>query len=375
MKEPIYLDYNATSPVKPAVIEHVSKLMAETGNASSVHQYGRSALMHIEKARQSVADLCHTHPNYVTFTSGATESNNTVLSAFKDSPIHVCAAEHPSIINSAHELHKIPVDANGLLTAENLESYLSALQTPPALFSIMMVNNETGIIQPIAELARIIRRLYPQSYIHCDAVQAAGRIEIDFSALNVDYLSLSAHKFGGPQGVGALLKAPGAKDIQFITGGGQEKRQRAGTENVAGIAGMGIAAELALQDIQSLQFLEKLRDDMETALGNIAPELVIFGHKAPRVGNTSCLCLPGIAAETQLMNMDLAGIAVSNGSACSSGKVMPSHVLQAMGANENEVSSAIRLSMGWQTTQNDIDKFIDAWTKMYERVKNKIKMA
>ena len=368
------MDYNATAPLEDAVITFVTDVMKETGNASSVHSFGRAALLHLEKARQHIADLCGTHPNYVTFTSGATEANNAVLDAFRDDKICISSIEHPSVLQACRaEKGLIPVDANGVVCLDALEKILQ--DDAPDLISVMLVNNETGVIQPVKEIVRLVRRLRPQAYVHADAAQAAGRIPIDFADLQVDYLTLSSHKFGGPQGVGALIKAPGARDAKLLFGGGQEKRQRAGTENIAGIAGMGLAAELAAQNLDRFAAIATIRDKIETVLADTAPELIIYGKNANRVANTTSLCLPGIGSETQLMAMDLAGIAVSNGSACSSGKVQKSHVLSAMGAPDHCASATLRVSLGPKNTENDADLFIDAWTKMYQRVKNKIAAA
>lgn len=372
-KTPVYLDYNASGLMPPAVAALVASLLTVPGNASSIHGFGRAARKHVEKAREQVAALAGTHPNYVTFTAGATEANNAVLKHFSGRTIFTSAIEHPSVLEAAPDAIKIPVTKDGVVDMAALDALLE--QRAPALISVMLVNNETGVVQPVAEIARRARIKHPQIFIHCDAVQAAGKIELSFPMLGVDYLSLSAHKMGGPQGVGALLCAPGAEPVPFIHGGGQEKRQRAGTENVAGIAGFGLAAELAAAALGTSQKLAAWRDALEARLQQAAPEAVIFGQDAVRVANTSNIGLPGIAANTQLMNLDIEGIAVSSGSACSSGTVKPSHVLEAMGVSADLSSHALRISMGWATTEDDVNKLAEAWLKMYDRVKDKIKKA
>ena len=372
-KNPVYLDYNASGLMQPAVANLMQALMTTPGNASSIHGFGRDARKHIERAREQIAALAGTHPNYVTFTSGATEANNAVLKHFKDRVIFVSAIEHPSVLESAPLAQKIPVMGDGLIDKDAFDDMLT--RETPALISVMLVNNETGVIQPVAELAKRARLKHPHVFFHCDAVQAAGKIPFELAALGVDYLSLSAHKMGGPQGIGALLSAPGSEPVPFIHGGGQEKRQRAGTENVAAIAGFGLACDIAVAGLSAFQELATLRDGLEQRLKAAAPEIVIFGAKAPRVANTSNIGLPGIAANTQLMNLDIEGIAVSSGAACSSGTVKPSHVLEAMRVGTPLASSSLRISMGWNTKPEDLNRLAEAWLKMYSRVADKVKEA
>ncbi len=370
---PVYLDYNASAPMRPEARDALSQALDKGGNASSVHGFGREARRLVETAREKVAALCGTMPAQVIFTSGATEANNAVLKAFAGERILVSAIEHPSVLETVPHAERIPVGSDGVIDREAFELLLR--QDPaPALVSIMLVNNETGVIQPVRDLTKRARALHPNVFIHTDAVQAAGRMAIDFPALHADYLSLSAHKCGGPQGVGALVVAPGARPAVLLHGGGQEKRQRAGTENVAAIAGFGAAAEGAA----SLEGLEKMtawRDKVEQAIGKIEPRAVVPGNTAPRVANTSCIALPGIPAETQLMILDMEGVAVSSGSACSSGTVKVSHVLKAMGIDDDIAKSAIRISTGWAAADEDIDRFIAAWTVMHGRVKDRIRTA
>lgn len=376
MKNAVYLDYNATTPLKPDVITLMQEVMGCVGNASSVHSFGRDARRCVETAREQVAAMVGTHPNQVTFTSGATESNNAVLKHFAGQRILVCATEHPSVrvCLPPGSVEFIPVTKDGLVDMAAFEAMLEDGDAP-ALISVMMVNNETGVIQPVADIAKKARARHKDVFIHTDAVQASGRIKIDFPALHVDFMSLSAHKCGGPQGVGALICAPGTPSVTFMHGGGQEKRQRAGTENVAGIAGFGKAAELAVADLDKYHTLAPLRDRLEAEILKAAPDAQIFGKNAPRTSNTTALCYCGIPAETQLMNLDLAGIAVSSGSACSSGAFKPSPVLQAMGANNTQASCTLRISMGWGTQPSDVERFIDAWTSLYQRLRPEAKEA
>ena len=366
----IYLDYNASAPLRPEALALVREVLALTGNASSVHGFGRAARTLVEKAREQVAALAGTHANQVIFTSSATEANNMVLRAFLGSRILVSSTEHPSVLEAAPEAELIPVTKDGLVDEEAFTALLDK-GGEPALVSIMAANNETGVIQNVGRLAKIVKKKFPAVHVHTDAVQAAGRIALDFPAWHIDYMSLSAHKLGGPQGAGALITAPGAKPVKLLHGGGQEKRQRAGTENVAAIAGFGLAAELAQKNIAAFQDIAVLRDRMEKELRHAAPALAVHGQDAPRVANTSLFSLPGIAAQTQIMALDLGGIAVSSGSACSSGTVKTSHVLRAMGVAENVAESALRVSMGPATTAAEIDNFIRVWSDMAARIGEK----
>jgi cysteine desulfurase len=371
MNSNLYFDYNATAPLKKEVVELMCNLLPQTGNASAVHKYGRDARKVIEDAREQVAELAGTHPNQVTFTSGATEANNAIINAFKDEKILVSAIEHPSVLSAAQNAEKIPVTKDGVIDLDILKEMLESGPSPK-LISVMLVNNETGAIQPVKEISTMAKKIHPDIHIHTDAVQAAGRIKIDMPSLGVDYLTLSAHKMGGPQGVGALLIAPGARAARLIVGGGQEKRQRAGTENTAGIAGFGLACELAIRDLVKFQSLETLREKLENGLKEVAPELVLYSTNVNRVANTLAMSLPGIATKTQVMSLDLDGIAISGGSACSSGKEGSSHVAQAMDVPKEQIIGASRVSIGWDTKETDIDEFIKAWSKMYQRVKNKV---
>lgn len=362
----IYMDYNATAPMRPEVIEAVTHAMTVTGNASSIHGHGRTARKLIEDAREDVAALVNVRAAQVIFNSGATEGNNTVLSGYHDKHVFISAIEHPSVLESAPHAQKIPVTKDGLVDLPALEKMLSAQM--PALIAVQLVNSEMGIIQPMAEISKLAKT--KNALVLCDAVQAAGRMDIDFNALGVDYLTLSAHKFGGPQGTGALIFRNGLQIPKFLHGGGQEKRQRAGTENVAGIAGFGMAAQRARAEISSYQTTQKsFQQKLESGLRGVANDLIIVSENAPRVCNTTNIILQGVTAETQVMAMDLEGIAVSSGSACSSGTFKPSHVLMAMGYTEDQAKCALRFSTGWATTSADIDETLAAYSRVVKRIR------
>ncbi|HKU98178.1 MAG TPA: cysteine desulfurase family protein [Vineibacter sp.] len=365
MTDSIYLDHNATTPMRPQAIAAMAEVMAAVGNASSVHAFGRSARAQLDRARTSVADLVGAQAADVVFTGGGTEANNAVLRGAQRQRVIASAIEHDSVRLAADNAETVPVTPDGVIDLEALSRMLAA-SSEPALVCVMLANNETGVVQPVAEVARMAHAA--QALVHCDAVQAAGRIAIDMSALDVDYLTLSAHKLGGPQGVGAVVLRASAPFAASQRGGGQERSRRAGTENVAGIAGFGVAAGIAAQDLPAATALATLRDKMEHDLVQLAPDAQIFGSRTSRLPNTSCVAMPGVAATTQLMALDLAGVAVSAGSACSSGKVKPSHVLAAMGATENEAASALRVSLGWTTTADHVGRFVGAWSDLYRRL-------
>ena len=358
----IYLDYNASAPMRPEAIEAVLGAMERTGNASSVHALGRAAHKAVEDAREKISAVVNLPPAQIIFNSGATEGNNTVLKFFAGERILVAATEHPSVLEAAPGVEKIPVDTNGIVDLATLEKSLQEKKT--GLVSVMLVNNETGVIQPVQEISALVHR--HGALFHCDAVQAAGRMKLDAPLAGIDFLTLSAHKIGGPQGVGALgLGLCGVTPV-LLEGGGQEKRARAGTLNAAGIAGFGVAAEMAANGLKDFLRLETLREKLENELEGVT----IYGKNAPRVTNTTLFSVPGVKAETLLMAFDLEGICVSNGSACSSGTVKFSHVLDAMGADKN--AGTLRISTGWATKESDIDAFLAAWEKIAGRLGVKV---
>jgi cysteine desulfurase len=350
----LYLDYNATAPLRDAALAAMTASLRQPGNPSSVHRFGRQARRLLEEARDAVARSVGASPAGVIFTSGGTEANNLALGAFPGRRRLASAVEHPSVLKAGVE-RIVAVDRDGVIDLAALEAELAA-DSQPALVSVMLANNETGVIQPVAAVADLAHRY--GALVHCDAVQALGKQQIEIRGLGLDLVSLSAHKIGGPAGVGALVLADPDREVApLLRGGGQEKSRRAGTENLSGIC--GFAAALAdLGDIAAeAARLAALRDRLERACRSALPSLVIFGERAARLPNGSCLALPGISAQTLLMALDLEEIAVSAGSACSSGKLAPSPVLLAMG-EEALAGSAIRVSLGWATTESEIEDFI-----------------
>ncbi len=358
----IYLDYNATSLLREESRAAVVAALDLVGNASSVHGFGREARRCIETAREAVAELVGASPAEVVFTSGATEANNLALGAVGDRHLLTSAIEHPSVLEAA-AAERLPVDAKGVVDLTALESLVERCEGQ-AFVSVMLANNETGVVQPIAEISALVKAA--GGLLHCDAVQAVGRLPVDMAELDVDYLSLSSHKLGGPKGAGALIVREGAPLFAQQLGGGQERRLRAGTENVAAIAGFGAACQAIDRGFAESGALRGWRDRFEERLLAIAPETQVFGRDAPRLANTSCFANPFLPAETQLIALDLAGIAVSSGSACSSGKVSASHVLLAMGAEPALAGSALRVSLGWASREADLDCFLEAWERLYK---------
>ncbi len=356
-----YLDHNASSPLRPAAFDVMVETLRAVGNPSSVHRAGRAARSRLDVARRQVAALIGALPAEIVFTSGGTEANNMAIHGSGRKRVLVSAVEHDSVLKAAPNAEIIPVDANGVVDLGALERLL-ALPGERALVSVMFANNETGVVQPIADIVRLTRQA--GALVHCDGVQAAGKVRVDLHGIGVDYLSLSAHKLGGPTGVGALVVRSGAPFVSDRRGGGQESYRRAGTENVAGIVGFGAAADASREGLM----VEGLRDRMERSLQAIAPGARVFGVGARRLGNTSCISMPGVKAETQVMALDLAGICVSAGAACSSGKVHRSAVLAAMGVEDAVAETAIRISCGWSTESNDIERLIAAWRDLYIRV-------
>jgi cysteine desulfurase len=367
MKPAVYLDYNATAPLRPQAIDAIAAALRAGGNPSSVHGPGRAARRIVEDARDRVAALVGARPAEVVFTSGGTEANALALSGRGAGRLLVSAIEHDSVLRNAPGATLIPVDGDGVVDLAAVERLLAAAPAGDTLVSVMLANNETGVIQPVAEIAALARARGAR--VHCDAVQAAGKIAIDMAALGVDMLSLSAHKIGGPQGVGALILRDGVALAPLVQGGGQERGRRAGTENVPGIAGFGAAAVAAGADLATGMpaRVAALRDRLEDAVRRAAPQAVIHGTRSARLANTSCIGLAGVAAETQVMALDLSGVAVSSGSACSSGKVRASHVLGAMGLAPDAAGCAIRVSLGWDSTEADIDRFLAAWCGLAAR--------
>ena len=375
MTERAYLDWNATAPLRPSARAAMLAAFDQSGNPSSVHAEGRTARQIMERARAQVAALVGADPVQVIFTSGATEANAMALSpGWSGRPsrpalerLLVSAVEHPSVLYGGRfgpdRTHTVAVDADGVIAVDALRALLAGA---PALVSVMLANNETGVVQPIREIAEIVHEA--GGLLHVDAVQAPGRIQFDFKDLGADLMTLSSHKIGGPKGVGALIAKPGLhlRD-PLIGGGGQERGLRGGTENVAGIAGFGAAAaEIAGQRAAEAAHVLRLRERLEAGLRAVTPDVVIFGERADRLPNTTSFSHPGLRAETAVIAFDLAGAAVSSGAACSSGKVQPSTVLAAMGVDPALARGAIRVSTGYSTKDQDIERFLSAWTKLSE---------
>jgi cysteine desulfurase len=368
MTERIYLDWNATAPLRGEARAAALAALEVNGNPSSVHGEGRAARRLVEQAREQVAALVGAEPRNVVFTSGGTEANMLALVPTEPRQrLLVSAIEHPSVLAGgrfpAGSVERLPVSGDGQIDLAALEQRLAGLGSP-VLVSIMAANNETGVIQPVAQAARLVHSA--GGLLHVDAVQAASRIGWDISAMGADLVTLSAHKIGGPKGVGGLIGRTGLDAVKsLITGGGQERGARAGTENVAGIAGFGAAAAAARASLAAeAARMASLRERLEIGLKAASPEVVIFGIEAERLPNTTLFAVPGMKAETAVIAFDLEGVAVSAGAACSSGKVQASHVLAAMGVPPQLARAAVRVSLGPTTTESDVDRFIEAWIKL-----------
>lgn len=355
----LYLDYNATAPLKDAAKQAMQEVMNWTGNASSVHQFGRHVRYHIDQARQRVADAFETAPSNVVFTSGATEANHLALCGFKGSII-VSAVEHDSIDQARLDRQVCPVDKNGIVDLNALEMLLQE-KTGPTLVSIMAANNETGVIQPLEEVIALTKRY--GAYMHCDAVQAVGRIP--FSSRGIDLISVSAHKLGGPSGIGALLVRTEMGLVPQLRGGGQERSLRSGTENIIGI--VGFAAALKALENKDWSSVKEVRDALETQLQAQCADAFILAKEVTRLPNTTIVAMKGVKNSIQVMNFDLNGIAVSAGAACSSGKVKSSRVLAAMGVPSALADCAIRVSLGHENVPDLVHRFCKTWMAIYER--------
>jgi cysteine desulfurase len=372
MPDRVYLDWNATTPLRPEARDAMAAAWELCGNPSSVHAEGRQARRLVEDARASVAGAVGALARNVVFTSGGTEANALSLTSGlrRDSglPVErlvVSAIEHASVLAGGRfppeAIGTVGVTRSGLLDLDRLRAVLR--EEPPALLSVMLANNETGAVQPVAEAGEIVHAA--GGLLHVDAIQALGKIPFDINTIKADIVTLSAHKIGGPKGVGAVVLAEGVLGFEpLLRGGGQELGRRAGTENVAGIAGFGAAVKAAMEsrDSDALR-LEGLRDRLENGLRG-TPDAIVFADDTPRLPNTTLFTVPGLKAETAVIGFDLAGVAVSSGSACSSGKVRPSHVLEAMGFGPELAQGGVRLSLGWSTSDADIDHCLKAWRKL-----------
>jgi cysteine desulfurase len=369
-KPRIYLDWNATTPLRPEARAAMAAAFDIHGNPSSVHAEGRAARMLIEDARAAIGEALGAHPRNVVFTSGGTEANALALAPGLAGPegmperLIVSAIEHPSVMSggpAGRTPEFAPVTADGVIDLDALRALLGA--GGRALVSVMLANNETGAIQPISEVARVVHEA--GGLLHVDAVQAFGKIRFDFSELNADLVSISAHKLGGPKGIGALvLRDERIAPTAILRGGGQERGRRGGTENVIGIAGFGAAARAALSSVEGDALrIAALRDRLERALKQ-HPGTEIIAGRAARLPNTAMVALKGLKAETTVIAFDLAGIAISAGSACASGKVHASHALTAMGLPPELGQSALRFSLGWTTREDEIDAAVEVWRRL-----------
>lgn len=370
-KDRVYLDWNATTPLRPEARAAMAAAWDIAGNPSSVHTEGRQARRIVEDARAVIAGAVGADSRNVVFTSGGTEANVLALTPGlvrnQGAPVRrliVSAVEHASVLAggrfAAGDIQVLGVDRDGVVRPDDLRALLTEGES--ALVSVMLANNETGALQPISELASIIHD--GGGLLHVDAVQALGKMSINISELQADLLSISAHKIGGPKGVGALVLANGVARLDaLLCGGGQELGRRAGTENVPEIAGFGAAAKAAILAASDMKSIEMLRQKLDAGLRQ-SNGVIVFARDVPRLPNTVLFGVPGMRAETAVIGFDLEGIAVSSGSACSSGKVQPSHVLEAMGFGPELTQGAVRLSLGWSSTEADVDRRLEAWRKL-----------
>jgi cysteine desulfurase len=382
MPTPVYLDHAATTPVRPEVLEAMLPYLSADafGNPSSAHRFGRTARAGLEQARREVAEAVGAEPNQVIFTSGGTEADNLAIVgaalAARDRGGRMCAVvsaiEHKAILAAAHavchlggEEEILPVDSAGIVDLDALDR---ALERHPAVVSVMWVNNETGAIQPVHEIAR--RCSAAKVPYHCDAVQALGKVPVHMDELPCTLLTISGHKIGAPKGIGALIVRDRAAVEAIIHGGGQQFGIRPGTENVAGAAALGCAARLAaLEQPATAERLTRLRDDLAARLRAAVPEAVVHSEGTARAPQTLSLGVPGADAEAMLMHLDMAGIAVSGGSACSTGAAEPSHVLVAMGVPRELALGTLRFSLGHDTTEADIDRAVEVFPGVVARVR------
>ncbi|MDH5722257.1 MAG: cysteine desulfurase [Alphaproteobacteria bacterium] len=373
----IYLDYSASAPLRPEAFEAMLKILSLENaalNASSIHSYGQEGRKIIEQAREKVAAFMGCDCNQITFTSGATESNNAVirhfLEKFPDDMILISNTEHPSILEfrKTYQTQVIPacVEDNGLMLPQTIDDICHDYGNI-SLVSVMLCNNESGILQDIPALAEVAHK--HGALFHCDATQVSGCLPIE--DLNADFVTISSHKLGGPQGAGALVTKICGQEPVALIGGGQEKGLRAGTENIAAIAGFGAACKASAEDAGRNETLRQWRDEMERRLKEISPDIIIHGENVKRCATTSFFSMPSLKAQNMLMALDVEGICISNGSACSSGTVKPSAVLKSMGYSDDIAASALRVSMGWATEKTDIDTFLEVWEKLVKRQSKK----
>ncbi len=358
----IYFDYNATAPLRDEARAAMIDVLGPPANASSVHGYGQAARHKSDTARRQLASLCGAMPEEVIVTSGGTEANAMAL--LRDAPTIITSSiEHVAVLDNAPDGLRVAVDGNGVIDLDALEDAASNAASG-SIIAVMMANNETGVIQPIIEVVDIAHR--HDHLVHCDAVQALGKMPINFADLGVDMMALSGHKIGAATGTGALIQRQGLASFPRMSGGGQEKNRRPGTENLSGIVSFGAAAAVVDQTNLTAQELRQCHDDFEARIKAEAPDAMVMGEGAERLPNTTAIAMPNQKAETQMMNFDLAGIAISAGAACSSGKVASSHVLTAMGHAEI-APYTIRISSGWNTKKDDFERLAETWLKFYKQ--------
>ncbi len=377
----VYFDYNATTPLSPEVAETMARVSREVfGNASSVHFFGQQAKATLDEARTAISALLNGDPSDIVFTSGGTEADNAAIRGVAEAAeargrrhLIASAIEHEAVLNTLRALARrgwtttlLPVDESGIVAVSALES---AITDQTALVSVMHANNEIGTIQPVAELARVAHAR--GALMHTDAVQSVGKVPVDVRALDVDLLSLSAHKFNGPKGTGALWVKRGTRMQPILTGGKHERNRRAGTENVPAIAGLGVAARLAAGKLSAEGVrVGALRDQLETRILAAVPGTYINGARTPRVPNTTNVSFDRVEAESLLIALDLEGVAVSTGSACSSGTLEPSHVLKAMGLPVHRTQNSLRFSLGLFSTEQEVDYVVGILPRLVEKLRS-----
>jgi cysteine desulfurase len=377
----IYLDYAATTPLDPRVLEAMLPYMTERfGNPNSIHSFGREARLAIDEAREKIAQLLNCQPSEIVFTSGGTESDNLALrgiaEAYRQKGNHIIttAIEHHAVLRTCKALEDmgfsvtyLPVDEHGLVSPEQVAE---AVNERTILVSVMHANNEIGTIEPVAEIVKAVKEKRPDTLVHTDAVQTVGHISVDIQELGVDLLSFSAHKFYGPKGVGGLFIRKGVRLVPQLTGGGQERNRRSGTENVAGIVGMAKALEIAIAEMSNeLPRLQSLRDELIAGVLNRIPDSRLNGHPTQRLPHNANFSFRGIDSETLLLQLDMHGIAASSGSACSSGSLEPSHVLLALGLDYELAISSLRLTLGRFTSHEHILRVLDLLPNIVERLR------
>ena len=376
MKNKVYLDNSATTPLRPEAKEAMTAAMDVVGNPSSVHQFGQEAKFLLDDARRKVAALVNVRPEQIMFTAGGTEANVTalqgVMKAREGKRLITSPTEHDSIVNTAKamkedgvDVYWLRVDEDGIIDLSHLESELE--KGDVSLVSIMHANNETGAEQPVQVIAQLCHQY--GAYYHCDAVQTVGLLKVDFAAMGIDLLTISAHKFGGPQGTGALVIGGNVEMEAIITGGAQERNRRAGTENMLGIVGMGAAAAAAVAELgEKASWIQAQREELEGELKRLANDIEIVSEGAERAPHITQFITPGLDGADAVIALDLEGVAISQGSACSSGRVEPSHVLMAQGYEDDEANSGLRVSWGWANKSEDRQKFMEAFKTVYKRL-------